>query len=279
MGMTEPSNPPVSRHARMWPGMALAGLLALFAFIISFDALRTLALACGIRASLSWMFPLIIDGSVLAFTWATWAFRTRGLATWYPWLMLVAFSAFSIAGNSLHAHAVPIEGMTLPGWAPGVVMSMPPIALLATTHMIVLAAGRTFDDTPEPAGTPPPPAPEPTATSPDPVPEVEESAPEPEPEIEETTPEPVPVVEETTPEPVPEPEVGETTPEPAPRAEETASEPEPEETTDGPEQPDPTPPVRSEARARSAALHDSWQRRFRDEPAPDTQSLVAMMEP
>ena len=92
-------------------------------------------------------------------------------------------------------------------------------------------------------------------------------------------PEPEPEIEETTPEPVPEPEVGETTPEPAPVAEETASESEPEETTDGPEQPDPTPPVRSEARARSAALHDSWQRRFRDEPAPDTQSLVAMMEP
>ncbi len=249
MGMTEPSNPPVSRHARMWPGMALAGLLALFAFIISFDALRTLALACGIRTSLSWMFPLIIDGSVLAFTWATWAFRTRGLATWYPWLMLVAFSAFSIAGNSLHAHAVPIEGMTLPGWAPGVVMSMPPIALLATTHMIVLAAGRTFDDTPEPA--PPSFAPEP---EPEPV-----VTPEPEPAV---TPEPEP---ESQPEPVAAPEP---TPEPEPEPEVT---PEPEEA--------PKPAAPADERTRSAMLSDSWHRRFRDEPEPDTQSLVAMMEP
>ncbi len=249
MGMTEPSNPPVSRHARMWPGMALAGLLALFAFIISFDALRTLALACGIRTSLSWMFPLIIDGSVLAFTWATWAFRTRGLATWYPWLMLVAFSAFSIAGNSLHAHAVPIDGMALPGWAPGVVMSMPPIALLATTHMIVLAAGRTFDDTPEPA--PPSFAPEP---EPEPV-----VTPEPEPAV---TPEPEP---ESQPEPVAAPE---STPEPEP---EPAVTPEPEEA--------PKLAAPADERTRSAMLSDSWHRRFRDEPEPDTQSLVAMMEP
>lgn len=251
MGMTEPSNPPVSRHARMWPGMALAGLLALFAFIISFDALRTLALACGIRTSLSWMFPLIIDGSVLAFTWATWAFRTRGLATWYPWLMLVAFSAFSIAGNSLHAHAVPIEGMTLPGWAPGVVMSMPPIALLATTHMIVLAAGRTFDDTPEPA---------PPAFAPEPEPEpVVTPEPKPEPAV---TPEPEP---ESQPEPVAAPE---STPEPE---QEPAVTPEPEEA--------PKPAAPADERTRSAMLSDSWHRRFRDEPEPDTQSLVAMMEP
>lgn len=261
MGMTEPSNPPVSRHARMWPGMALAGLLALFAFIISFDALRTLALACGIRTSLSWMFPLIIDGSVLAFTWATWAFRTRGLATWYPWLMLVAFSAFSIAGNSLHAHAVPIEGMTLPGWAPGVVMSMPPIALLATTHMIVLAAGRTFDDTPEPA--PPSFAPEPESE-----PE-EEPEPEPEPAVMPTLepmamPEPEP---ESQPEPV-------AAPEPTPEPEkEPAVTPEPEEV------PKPEPVAPADERMRGAMLSDSWHRRFRDEPEPDTQSLVAMMEP
>ena len=277
MGMTEPSNPPVSRHARMWPGMALAGLLALFAFIISFDALRTLALACGIRASLSWMFPLIIDGSVLAFTWATWAFRTRGLATWYPWLMLVAFSAFSIAGNSLHAHAVPIEGMTLPGWAPGVVMSMPPIALLATTHMIVLAAGRTFDDTPEPA--PPSFAPEPgPEAEKEPEPEQEpEPVVTPEPESKpvatpESEPEPEPAVTlEPEPESQPEPVA---VPEPPPEPEsEPAVTPEPEEA------PKPEPAAPADERTRSAMLSDSWHRRFRDEPEPDTQSLVAMMEP
>ena len=80
------------RGAALWPGLTLACLLAVLAFVLSFDALRIVALACGVQPALAWMFPLIVDGSTLAFTWATWAFRTRGMGTWYPWLMLVLFS-------------------------------------------------------------------------------------------------------------------------------------------------------------------------------------------
>lgn len=147
------------REARMWPGVTVAIVLALLAFIISFDALRAVGLACGINASLAWMFPIIIDGSTLAFTWAAWAFKTRRMGTLYPWLMLVLFSVISLIGNALHAHPVMVNGMLLPDWVPPVIMTVPPVALLATTHMIVLAAGRTFDRQamaeavpPEPAG-------------------------------------------------------------------------------------------------------------------------------
>lgn len=147
------------REARMWPGVTVAVVLALLAFIISFDALRAVGLACGINVSLAWMFPIIIDGSTLAFTWAAWAFKTRRMGTLYPWLMLVLFSVISLIGNALHAHPVMVNGMLLPDWVPPVIMTVPPVALLATTHMIVLAAGRTFDRqamaeaaSPEPAG-------------------------------------------------------------------------------------------------------------------------------
>lgn len=133
------------REARMWPGVTVAVVLALLAFIISFDALRAVGLACGINAALAWMFPIIIDGSTLAFTWAAWAFKTRRMGTLYPWLMLVLFSVISLIGNALHAHPVMVNGMLLPDWVPPVIMTVPPVALLATTHMIVLAAGRTFD--------------------------------------------------------------------------------------------------------------------------------------
>ena len=115
------------------------------------------------------MFPIIIDGSTLAFTWAAWAFKTRRMGTLYPWLMLVLFSVISLAGNALHAHPVRVNGMLLPDWVPPVIMTVPPVALLATTHMIVLAAGRTFDRqamaeaaSPEPAGPSAAPTPEPT---------------------------------------------------------------------------------------------------------------------
>lgn len=140
------------RQAPLWPLMALTVAIALMAFILSFDALRTLAVACGVQPGLSWMFPLIIDAPVLAFTWATWVFKTRGLGQAYPWAMLLVFSAVSLVGNALHAHPVETNGLLLPDWGASLLMTMPPVALLATSHMIVRAASRSFDmDEPEPA--------------------------------------------------------------------------------------------------------------------------------
>lgn len=140
------------RQAPLWPLMALTVAIALMAFILSFDALRTLAVACGVQPRLSWMFPLIIDAPVLAFTWATWVFKTRGLGQAYPWAMLLVFSAVSLVGNALHAHPVETNGLLLPDWGASLLMTMPPVALLATSHMIVRAASRSFDmDGPEPA--------------------------------------------------------------------------------------------------------------------------------
>lgn len=140
------------RQAPLWPLMALTVAIALMAFILSFDALRTLAVACGVQPGLSWMFPLIIDAPVLAFTWATWVFKTRGLGQAYPWAMLLVFSAVSLVGNALHAHPVETNGLLLPDWGASLLMTMPPVALLAASHMIVRAASRSFDmDGPEPA--------------------------------------------------------------------------------------------------------------------------------
>lgn len=140
-----------ARQAPLWPLMALATLIAVMAFVLSFDALRTLGIACGIQPALGWMFPLIVDVPVLAFTWATWVFKTRGMGQGYPWAMLILFSTVSLVGNALHAHPVETNGMLLPDWTASLLMTMPPIALLATSHMMVTAASRSYDlETAEP---------------------------------------------------------------------------------------------------------------------------------
>lgn len=164
------------RHgqASVWPGILLAAVIAVCAFVLSFDALRTLSLACGAVRPLAWMFPVVVDGSTLAFTWATWAFRTRGIATWYPWAALILFSVFSLIGNALHAHPVPVGALSVPGWVAAAVMSVPPVALLATTHMIVMAAGRSLDQRNVPPAHEPEAPPEPADVP------VDEGAPEPE---------------------------------------------------------------------------------------------------
>lgn len=134
------------RRAALWPLVLLVGFIAAIAFVLSFDALRSLGEACGIDRRLAWMFPLIVDLPVVAFTWATWAFKTRGLGQAYPWLMLVLFSVVSLTGNALHARPTPVGGLTLPQWGASLLMTMPSVALLATSHMIVRAAAKSYDD-------------------------------------------------------------------------------------------------------------------------------------
>lgn len=235
------------RQAPLWPLMALTVAIALMAFILSFDALRTLAVACGVQPGLSWMFPLIIDAPVLAFTWATWVFKTRGLGQAYPWAMLLVFSAVSLIGNALHAHPVETNGLLLPDWGASLLMTMPPVALLATSHMIVRAASRSFDMEPEPdAG------------------EAEAVETKTAPASPESEPEPAPAKPELEPQAA-------STEAPAP------AEPEPIETAVAPREPQPAP-VEAPASAESEPAPTRWRPDF-SAPAPEPAPVPEEPEP
>ena len=113
--------------------------------------------SCGINPYLSWGGPVCVDGTILLCTWATWGFKKGHIrGGWYPWAGLVLFSGCSIGGNALHA--LINNGLELPAWAPATIMSIPPVAMLYATHLIVIIAGdrldkvnaligRTLDDT------------------------------------------------------------------------------------------------------------------------------------
>lgn len=129
---------------KMWPGITAGIIIGLIAFVLSFDALRLVFVSCGINPWLSWGGPVCVDGTILLCTWATWGFKKghiRGSA--YPWVELVLFSGFSITGNALHAMIN--TGFRLPSWVPPVIMSIPPVALLYATHLIVIIAGDRLD--------------------------------------------------------------------------------------------------------------------------------------
>lgn len=132
------------RSVSMLPGVTVGVMIAVIAFVLSFDALRLVFVSSGINPLLSWGGPLCVDGTILLCTWATWGFKKghiRGSA--YPWVGLVLFSSFSIAGNALHAMLN--TGFHLPAWVPPVIMSIPPVALLYATHLIVIIAGDRLD--------------------------------------------------------------------------------------------------------------------------------------
>lgn len=124
----------------LWATSAGVCALAAGGFTLSFSALDDLAVASGIDSQLAFLWPLIVDGFSVVATAAAFALRSRGATvTWYPWLALILFSAISVIGNSIHAAnaariSVPVPVATA-------VSSVPAIALLVATHLLVVIVG------------------------------------------------------------------------------------------------------------------------------------------
>ena len=110
------------------------GLLALGGFTMSFAALRDLAVRVGMPADLGWIWPLLIDGMIVESTLAVVALSQRGSrrAVWYAWFLLAVGAVVSVGSNGVHAM------LTGHGWAGAAAASVPPVVLLATTHLTVL---------------------------------------------------------------------------------------------------------------------------------------------
>ncbi|AVH21223.1 DUF2637 domain-containing protein [Nocardia cyriacigeorgica] len=168
---------------RIARGFAVVTIIAVgvAAFVLSFASLRDLAILAHVPARWAWLFPVIVDGTIIQATVSALALAKSPERRWFTGV-LVAGAVVSIAGNSLHAVAA---GQELPAWASALVAAIAPISLLADTHGLAVLFRAAH---PEPA-----PAAEPAAEP--------ESAEEPDPQpIPEPEPGPVPVAE---PAPVP----------------------------------------------------------------------------
>lgn len=84
-------------------------------------------------ADLGWIWPLLIDGMIVEATLAVVALAQRGSrAVWYAWFLLAVGAVVSVGSNGVHAM------VTGHGWAGAAAASVPPVVLLATTHLTVL---------------------------------------------------------------------------------------------------------------------------------------------
>ena len=119
-----------------WVGRSsVAGttLLAVGGFVLSFAALRDLAVRVGMPTDLAWLWPLLIDGMIVEATLAVVALAQRGSrAVWYAWFLLAVGALVSVGSNGVHAM------LTGHGWTGAAAASVPPVVLLATTHLTVL---------------------------------------------------------------------------------------------------------------------------------------------
>ncbi|WP_431956410.1 DUF2637 domain-containing protein [Nocardia lijiangensis] len=178
------------RWAR-WSAVVIILGVGAAAFRLSFTTLEDLAKLAHVPARDAWLFPLIVDGTILLATFGVLVCTHRKERRFFVAVLTIG-ALVSVAGNSLHAVAA---GRDLPPWAAALVAAIAPISLLADTHGLALlfrAAQR--HSVPAPIA-----APVAVESEPDPVPVAEPATasvpvavPDPEPV---TAPIPVPVPE------------------------------------------------------------------------------------
>jgi Protein of unknown function (DUF2637) len=116
--------------------VSAAGVLGIgaAAFLLSYDALHSLALASGVRPGLARIWPGVLDGFIVVATLTVVAAKRAGQPTWYPWTLVVLFSAASVCFNSLHALD---RFLTAARWVGPLVFAMPPVTLVLATHLLL----------------------------------------------------------------------------------------------------------------------------------------------
>lgn len=138
--------PAVSRRV---VNAAIAGtvLLAAGAFVLSFASLTDLAVMAGINDSLAWIWPIIVDGLIVVATMSIVALASHGRrALWYPWALLAGGALVSVAANA--SHAILAANGVVPAIVSALVASVPPVVLLAVTHLSVELVQRSATPVP-----------------------------------------------------------------------------------------------------------------------------------
>ena len=130
--------------ARVFAVLVIVGVGAA-AFVLSFTTLRDLAKLAHIPSGTAWLFPLIVDGTIIQATLG-WLVLAKSPERKYFVGVLAAGSLISVAGNSIHAVA---NGHPLPAWLCAIVAAIAPISLLIDTHGLAVLFRAAQDNSTE----------------------------------------------------------------------------------------------------------------------------------
>jgi hypothetical protein len=136
-----------SRRAAVWLTVGIAAV----SFVLSFTSLRDLAAVSAWPGWPSWLWPLIIDGTIVLATLGIVALAPYRDQFWnrvFLWVVLSAAALVSVGGNALHAWLATGQLIVWMRWGSAGLACVPPVALLATTH--ILAILWRFNPTPPP---------------------------------------------------------------------------------------------------------------------------------
>ncbi len=122
-------------------------VVAAAAAVLSFAALRDLALLCGFSRNLGWLLPVVVDAGAAAGSRVWLGGREAGPARRFARALALGLLTLSVAANAL-GHGLAAYRLAPPWWVVVVVSAIPPAVLGAVVHLAVLV-GR-----PEPAPAP-----------------------------------------------------------------------------------------------------------------------------
>ncbi|MEU5545148.1 DUF2637 domain-containing protein [Streptomyces sioyaensis] len=143
---------PDAAHARMtgWDYGAVV-ILASVGFVLSYDALRQVAVAIHVRPVLSYLFPVVVDGFIAYGVRAILLLRDRPFgARLYAWILFFVATGASLWANALHAitlnRKLPSSpsALHLADSIVGVLSTLAPLALAGSVHLWIIMA-RTAD--------------------------------------------------------------------------------------------------------------------------------------
>lgn len=119
--------------------LVLYGLLfvvAAAAAVLSFAALRDLALICHFDAQLAWLLPIVVDAGAAAGSLA-WLGTAAPAARSYGRVLALGMLALSVAGNAL-AHGLAAYRLAPAWWVVVIVSAVAPATVFAMVHLLVL---------------------------------------------------------------------------------------------------------------------------------------------
>ncbi|MFD3594801.1 DUF2637 domain-containing protein [Nocardia sp. NPDC058640] len=154
---TADQQPQSVRWAR-WSAVLVVSVIGLAAFVLSFAALRDLAVMAHTPTHLAWLFPVIVDGTIIQATIAVLALADSPERSFFT-RVLIAGATVSIGGNIAHALA---SGH---GAGAAILAVIAPAALLLDTHGLAVLLRARNAPTAEPATVPEPAVPEPSSTT------------------------------------------------------------------------------------------------------------------
>ncbi len=118
--------------------VATAGTFAVTSagFTLSYDAIRKVGFASGVRPDWAWLLPVSVDGAMAVATVTAVVMSRMGRAVWYPWLVVIAGAGISISCNAVHATMR--DHIQLDDTTAMSVSAIPAVMLALSVHLLVV---------------------------------------------------------------------------------------------------------------------------------------------